>query len=81
MEKQGKIRKIWTQEYVDALTNLCRVYTDKEIAQIMTDKFGVEFTMVSVRRKRNKLKLKKFGGKKAGIKNQEILKGEEKDEV
>ena len=69
MENSEKSKqKKWTAEYIDTLTELSYKYSDKLIAKLMSDKFGVEFTMVSVRRKRNKLGLKKFGGKKMGVK-------------
>lgn len=70
MENPEKSRqKKWTTEYIETLSELAAQYTDKKIAQLMSEKFGEEFTMVSVRRKRNKLGLRKFGGKKAGIKS------------
>lgn len=65
-EKSKQIK--WTQEYTDLLTELSYKYTDKKIAQTMTNTFGIYFSMVAVRRKRNKLGLAKFGGKKPGIK-------------
>lgn len=63
-----KIKKQWTPDYINALKELAPKHTDKQIAQIMSNKFDTEFTMVSIRRKRNKLGIKKFGGKKLGIK-------------
>lgn len=69
MKKNEHRRFIWQKEHIDSLRDLSRIYTDEEIAQIMSTKFGRVFTKVSVRRKRNKLRLRKFGGKKPGIKS------------
>lgn len=70
------MRFIWQNEHIESLKNLCRFYTDEETARIMSEKFDRVFTKVSVRRKRNKLRIKKFGGTKKGIKSELDLNDE-----